>query len=199
VPGSTPAKGIRYPLLTEPADVNAIMAMTFDLDTMGTADDALRTTALTQRGARINHSAPPTIVKAVQTKLTFNTVDYDPNGLTNLGVNNDRFTIVRPGLYLFGLVINWQSAGAFGGLGMTAGEAIIAKNTTAAPVVPNKRHRKSPGFNGSSSGSVGCTIVAPLVMAATDFVTAQVLWAGSAAGPATIDSPIFWVLPLALT
>jgi hypothetical protein len=173
------------------------MAETFDLDTMASADDALRITALTQRGAQINHSAPPTIVKAVQTKLTFNTVDYDPNGLSNLGVNNDRFTIIRAGLYLFGLTVPIDNAG-FGGLGMTAGEVIIAKNTTGAPAVPNYRRAKFPGFTGTATGTVSCTICAPLVMAAADFVTAQILWAGSAAGPATIESPIFWCAPLAL-
>jgi hypothetical protein len=53
--------------------------------------------------------------------------------------------------------------------------------------------------SGATAGSdIYCTISAPLVMAATDFVTAQVLWAGSAAGPATIDVPVFWCVPLAL-
>jgi hypothetical protein len=168
------------------------MAETFDLDTMASADDALRTTALTQRGARIYQSAPPTIVKAVQTKLTFNTVDFDPNGLTNLGVNNDRFTITRAGLYLFGLTVIWTNNNT---IGMTAGDVIIAKNTTGVPVVPNyRRARVAP----TSGFSLGSTISAPLVMAATDFVTAQCLWAGSGAGPATIDVPVFWCVPLAL-
>lgn len=192
MPGTTPAKGIRYPILSEAGDPNVIAAETFDMDTMANADDALRVIALTQRGARIYHTAPPTIVKAVQTKLTFNTVDFDPNGLTNLGVNNDRFTIIRSGLYLFGLTISWS--GSFG-FGMTAGEAIIAKNTTGVPAVPNFRRLKS----GPTAGSdIFCTISAPMVMNATDFVTAQCLWSGSGAGPATIDQPVFWCLPLAL-
>lgn len=198
MPGITPAKGIRYPLLTEAGDPQVVMAMTQDLDAMATADDALRTTALTQRGARITIGTPPTIVKATTTKFTYDTVTYDPQGLTNLGVNNDRFTIIRAGLYLFGVTYVINNAG-FGGLGLTAAEATIGKNTTGVPLVPNLRRHKFPGFTGTSNGSVECTCVAPFVMAAGDFVTSQCFWAGSGAGPAVINSPIFWCLPIALT
>lgn len=197
MPGTTPAKGIRYPLLTEAGDPQVLMAMAQDLDAMATADDALRTTALTQRGARITIGTPPTIVKATTTKLTYDTVIYDPQGLTNLGVNNDRFTIIKAGLYLFGCTMVIQSAG-FGGLGLNSGETTIAKNTTVGPAVPNFRRHKFPGFTASASGSVECTCVAPFVMAAGDFVTSQTFWTGSAAGPASINPPIFWCLPIAL-
>lgn len=198
MPGPTPGKGIRYPLMSEAGDPNVLMAMVFDLDAMASADDALRTTALTQRGARITNSVGPNITKATNTKLTYDTLVYDPNGLTNLGLNNDRFTIIRPGLYLFGVTLAIQSAGS-GGLGLTSGEVTIAKNTVVAPVVPNFRRHKYPGFTGAASGAVACTVTAPMVMAATDFVTSQCFWNGSAAGPATTNPPVFWCLPLALT
>lgn len=198
MPGTTPAKGIRYPLLNEAGDPQLIMAMTFDMDTMATADDALRTTALTQRGAVITNSTTESVAKNAAFKFTFDTVTIDPQGLSNLGVNNDRFTITKAGLYMFGLTLRVFLAGS-GGLGISAIEATIAKNTTAAPAVPNYRRHKYPGFTGALTGEDGVSVVAPMVMAAGDFVTAQTFWNGTAAGPATYQPPVFWVLPIALT
>jgi hypothetical protein len=199
MPGTTPNKGIRYPLMTETGDSNVLAAMVFDLDAMATADDSLRTTALTQRGAQITNSTAPNITKLTNTKFTYDTVVYDPSGLSNLGVNNDRFTINRAGLWMFGLTWVISNAGS-GGLGLFFAEATLAKNTTTAPAVPNLRRHKFPGYTGTASGTAECTISAPFVMAVSDFVTSQCFWNGSAAGPAvSLSPPVFWAIPLALT
>lgn len=195
MPGSTTNKGIRYPLENEAGDPNVLAAMAFDLDTMATADDALRTTALTQRGALITTTVTPSVAKGAAFKFTFDTSLIDPQGLANLGVNNDRFTITKPGLYLFGG--SWMLNNSTG-LGVFSVEITIAKNTTAAPAVPNLRRRKYPPA-GLSGFQIECTVSAPFVMAATDFVTLQTFWNGSAAGPAAGTKPFFWCLPLALT
>jgi hypothetical protein len=192
MPGFTPNKGIRYPLMSEAGDPNVIAAETFDLDAMATADDALRTTALTQRGALVTNSVAPSVAKGVAVKFTFDTVTIDPQGLF---VANDRFTITKPGLYLFGAA--WQLFNSTG-LGVSFAEVTIAKNTTAAPAVPNIRRRKMPGA-GLSGFTIAMTVSAPYVMAASDFVTMQTFWSGSAAGPASGSKPFFWCLPLALT
>jgi len=201
MPAITPGKGIRYPLFSEAGDPQAVMAMVFDLDTMATADDALRATALTRRGARITNTTAPNITKSVYTKLTYDTVNWDPLGLTNLGVNNDRFTIPAglAGLWMFGVLWTIDNAGS-GGLAIFSGEATVAKNTTVAPAVPNYRRHKYPGFTGGASGTVDCLCTAPMVMAVGDFVTSGVFWQGTAAGPAVNSVPhIFWAFPLALS
>lgn len=192
----TANKGIRYPLLTEAGDPNAIAATIFDLDTVATAEDALRTTALTQRGAIITNSTGPSVAKATVTKLTFDTVMADPNGLANLGVNNDRFTITKAGLYLFGAQC---SIGSTGATGMFQFELTVAKNTTGSPAVPNIRRRKNPSPAFGGSGAEQVSLSAPYVMAAGDFVTLQTFWNGSGAGPVTYSFPYMWVLPIALT
>lgn len=189
---TTPGKGIRYPLLTDAPDPNALMAFAFDLETIANAEDALRVTALTQRGALIQNSVVPSVAKGVAVKFTFDTSVFDPQGFANLGVNNDRFTITKPGLYLFGGQWNPQASG------LSQYEMTIAKNTTGGPAVPNFRRHKygPPAFGGSP---VGSCVTAPFPMVAGDFVTLQTFWNGTPAGPLTGSKPQFWVLPLALT
>lgn len=190
----TASKGIRYPLMGEAPDPQAVMAMVFDLDAVATAEDALRATALTQRGAGLaNTTGSISVAKNTAFKFTFNVTMFDPNGLTNIGVNNDRITIITPGLYLFGACWAIQP----GATGLTQFEVSIAKNTTAAPAVPNFRRRKTGPTTFGTSTAI--TVMHPLVMANGDFVTMQTFWNGSMAGPLGGGTAYLWVAPLAIT
>lgn len=64
-------------------------------------------------GARILATATQTVAASTQTDLVYQTVDFDTDGMANLGSNNRILTINTPGLYLVMCQTDWvyNSAG----------------------------------------------------------------------------------------
>jgi hypothetical protein len=201
MPAITPGKGIRYPLFSEAGDPQAVMAMVFDLDTMATADDALRATALTRRGARITNTTAPNITKSVYTKLTYDTVNWDPLGLTNLGVNNDRFTIPPA----------WPGCGCSACCGRSTRRLRRPGHLLRRGDRGQEHHRGAgrtelppaqvPRLHRGGVRHRDCLCTAPMVMAGGDFVTSGGLLAGD--GRRSCDqlgaAHLLWAFPLALS
>lgn len=112
MPANTP-RGYTYPLYTDANNFPAqIQDFATDVDTDVQAQVALANTALVNPpSARVSATANQSIAVNTQTLATFATEDYDNGAMANLGVNNERLTLVTTGVYLVGASVRFVANG----------------------------------------------------------------------------------------
>lgn len=111
MPLNTP-RGYPYPVYTDPADFttqvgNFANAVDTDVENQAT----LISDALNYPSARVLATANQAVAVNTDVRCTFATEEYDNDTMANLGVNNDRLTIVTPGIYLVTAEVNFLSNG----------------------------------------------------------------------------------------
>lgn len=105
MPGSTPIYAIPYPCQGENIDCEAFEAWADAIQNAIDLTRVLETQARTRPSARASGTGQAGFVSGANTALVYQTEVYDNNGMVNLAVNNDRFTIQTPGWYLFGTFV----------------------------------------------------------------------------------------------
>lgn len=112
MPGATPIFGIPYPCANEVVDAASFQDFADAVDAALTTLNTLSAYALARPTAKVFNSAPQVIVGGVLTVAIFDTEIWDNDGLANLGVNNNRFTVQTDGTYLLTGQTTFTGAGA---------------------------------------------------------------------------------------
>jgi len=179
--GATPVKGMRYPdfsqLAMGPDDFNAAA---YDLDANFTTVDAARTQAVARPRASIrNTSVTGNANKTTWTTATYDTVAYDNSGMANLGLHNDRLTVVSPGLYL--VCFSWSIS--IGGTLGSGGQVIhgVAKNTTSLGSIPSPNFAANARQIQFDADSWAGSVWYGWQMNAGDFLVGGLWWNGAPA------------------
>jgi len=111
MPANTP-RGYTYPLYGDLANPPAqIQDFAQDVDTDVAALEVRRVAALNRPSARVIATANQNIPANTNTIVTWATEEYDNAAIANLGVNNDRLTLVQTGWWLVTAEINFASNG----------------------------------------------------------------------------------------
>jgi hypothetical protein len=174
--GATTVQAFPYPFLNEAATPVSVQNLANQIDTRLTAKDTARSTAMRRDTARINRISG-SISLAINTinNQTFDTESWDVGGLANLGVNNERITIVKTGLYyVHGSYIGTAMANT-----ATVIEAAINRNGTS--FIKHKESLSDLGGAGTQDRYIQVAGVKSLT--AGDIIQLQAFWNGSGGGP----------------
>jgi hypothetical protein len=168
VPGAT-GLGIPYPLEAEVVDANSVQ-------NLANSVDALLNTAFT--AANLSRSRPAALaVRDTTTQsftsgvalanVTYTTEHYDNDAMCNLGVNNERLTVVTAGVYCvyFAWAVPSSNSSQF-----TSSNTVITVN---GAIVSGRKLRW--GEDGA--------IVCMRRLAAADILRAQYTWTGTGTNP----------------
>lgn len=101
MPGTSPTLGIPFPYLNEVADAVSVENLADEVDTELAASITAATLTTRRPAALIKRTTGTQsfATGAGFANLTFTTEMYDNDGMGNLGVNNERLTVVTPGVY----------------------------------------------------------------------------------------------------
>lgn len=181
--GTTPIKGMRYPDFPQvamgPDDFNAAA---YDLDANFATVDAARAQAVARPRASIrNTSLTINATKGAWTTANYDKVAYDNSGMANLGLHNDRLTIVSPGFYVVHFLWSVLISNNLG----AGGQVIhgVAKNTTTLGTIPSPNFAANARQLQFDADVYGGSVWYGWQMNAADFVVGGLWWNGAPAGP----------------
>lgn len=184
MPGVTPL-GLRYPYQNETVNAASWLNLANDIDALMTVTKGLRDKAFrTQTASVVNQGSSSLAVNTASGAtgtMLYNKVNWDTNGLVNLGVNNDRITI-GPGVWFVRFGIALLSSVTT----VTVARVIIA-DTGGGVQYSNSQMDTFPGTNVGGINTTGIIVNTAAALGVVGLVTwtgtgGPGQWASSTAG-----------------
>lgn len=170
MPEATATFGIVYPCSGETIDCAMFEDFTGDIQDAIDTVETLEESALNRPAARVD-GAGQAITENVATTLTYTTEVFDNDTMANLGVNNDRLTVVTAGIYLVTGNIEAVTSVA----SPTSGAVAIVQTGTT-------RYRRKMSNTANTSTIMGIQVIGLLSCAVADTIQLSVLFTGDAVG-----------------
>lgn len=166
MPGTTPDLGLPFPYLDEVVDAADVEALADAVDTELAASIAAATLTTERPAALVKRTSGTQAFStgAGAASLTYNTEIFDNDGMANLGVNNERLTVVTPGVYLISAF--WFLDTSYNVTTVTSSRATITINGS---ILAGRTARFTLG------GAFGIMHR----LSAADIIRAQYTWTGS--------------------
>lgn len=128
MPGTSPTLGIPFPYANETVDAVSVENLADEVDTELAASIAAATLTTKRPAALVKRTTGTQsfATGAGLANLTFTTEMFDNDGMGNLGVNNERLTVVTAGVYMISLF--WFLDTAVNETDITSQKAVITIN-----------------------------------------------------------------------
>lgn len=176
MPGATTNFAIPYPCAGETIDCTIFEAFTQAIQDALTGLDSQSVDVLNRPAASVTGGGQNIAVN-VSTNATYTSESYDNDNMADLTVNNDRLTIVTPGMYM---ITGYSSLGS--------GFTTITSNAVAITVNGTVLYRKK---NSSDTNlAMNVTVTGLVNCLAGDIIRTSILWTGTGGPVSTFTSTL---------